>query len=205
MAAVRFRIFSRKGMVMTGQPEAGDWHLERYGSLLSLLARLHFPPQLRSKLGESDVVQETLCLAHQNLGQFRGQTPAELIAWLRRILANVLAGKLRDFHAACRDVRRERSLEAELEESSIRLERLAASDPTPSERLMHDEQLCRLADVLAGLPDDQRQAVEMKYLRSDTVEAIARVMGRSEAAVSSLIQRGLKNLRGLMQQDQSSG
>jgi RNA polymerase sigma-70 factor, ECF subfamily len=52
--------------------------LERYRDYLSLLARLQLQPRLRSKLGASDIVQQTLMKASQNLGEYRGRSDAEL-------------------------------------------------------------------------------------------------------------------------------
>ena len=59
---------------------------------------------------------------------------AALAAWLRKILAGTLADALRALHRAKRDVSRERSLEAELDQSSDRLQAwLAAEQTSPSE------------------------------------------------------------------------
>ena len=55
-------------------------------------------------LDPSDVVQETLLKAHQGLDQFRGDTDAEMAAWLRAILTNTLADWLRRFQAGARNV-----------------------------------------------------------------------------------------------------
>ena len=60
--------------------------LERYRHYLEFLARLQLQPRFRSKLGASDIVQQTLYKATKNLGQFRGGSEAEVVVWLRRIL-----------------------------------------------------------------------------------------------------------------------
>src|SRR5437764_11316223 len=118
---------------MTRPGQAGGKPLESYRDYLRLLARLHLDARLRGKLDPSDVVQETLLKAHEKLDQFRGSTDAELAGWLRQILANQLLQAMRQFSAGVRDVGRERSLEAGLEDSSVRLERwLADEQSSPS-------------------------------------------------------------------------
>ena len=57
------------------------------------------------------------------------------------------------------------------------------------------EQLLRVAEALSRLPDDQRMALELRHLRSLAVAEVAREMGRSTAAVGSLLYRRLKTLR----------
>jgi len=52
-----------------------------------------------------------------------------------------------------------------------------------------------MAQGLARLPDDQRIALELRHLRGLAVAEVAREMGRSTAAVGSLLFRGLKTLR----------
>jgi len=185
---------------MTEDQEGQGWHLERHREYLRLLARLHLPPRLRSKLDPSDVVQQTLLKAHQSLGQFRGQNEAELAAWLQQILATTLVDVLRQFSGAKRDATLERSLEAAVAASSARLEALLQSaSSSPSGRAMRQEESLRLADALAQLPDDQRMAVELHHMQDCSVAEIAEQLGRTEAAVAGLLRRGLKKLRELLQ------
>lgn len=182
------------------QPAAPDpAELERYRHYLELLARLHLQPRFRSKLGASDVVQQTLLKAVANLGQYRGKSEAELAAWLRRILTNTLVDTVRELEGAKRDVAQERSLEAELNRSSARLEGLLQSPASsPSQQALRHEELLQLSAALARLPDDQRQALERHYLQGRTVPEVAEEMKRSERSVAGLVRRGLQRLRELM-------
>jgi RNA polymerase sigma-70 factor (ECF subfamily) len=175
--------------------------LEGYRDYLRLLARTQLGPRLQAKLDASDVAQQAILQAHEARGQFRGTTEVEKLAWLRAILANVLAAAARRFQARARDVDRERSLEGELERSSSRLECLLAADQTsPSQRAVRCEEVLRLAAALTRLPDDQRQVVELHHLHGLPVAEVAEQIGRTRAAVVGLLFRGLKKLRQLLRE-----
>jgi RNA polymerase sigma-70 factor, ECF subfamily len=175
---------------VSGQPI-----LERYRSYLMLLAEARLDRRLQGKLDPSDLVQQTLLNAHQGWAQFRGTSDAELAAWLRQILARTLLGCVRDFHRAKRDVGRERSLQAALDESSARLEVwLAAEQSTPSQQALRVEQVLQVAEAIARLPEGQRQAVVLYYWQGCSLAEIAAGLGRSVPAVAGLLHRGLKQL-----------
>jgi RNA polymerase sigma-70 factor (ECF subfamily) len=176
-----------------------QWELERYRNYLRLLARLQLDPRLRGKLDPSDLVQQTLLQAHQMREQFRGTTEAEQAAWLRQILVRTLANAARDLGRLKRDVGRERSLEAAIEESSVRLEAwLASEQSSPSACAEKNEQLLRLAEALEQLSDAQREAVVLHHLRGLSLADLAAHLGRSEGAAAGLLHRGLKRLRELL-------
>ena len=170
--------------------------LERFRDYLRLLARLQLDPRLQGKLDPSDLVQLTLLKAHQAQDQFRGRTPAEQAAWLRQILANTLANAVRDLARAKRDIALERSLEAALTDSSSRLEAwLAADQSSPSQQAERNEELLRLAEALATLPPLQREVLLLRHCQGWALADIAAHVGRSRAAVASLLRRGLRQLR----------
>jgi RNA polymerase sigma-70 factor (ECF subfamily) len=170
--------------------------LESFRGFLGLLARLHLGPELRGLLDPSDVVQQTLLKAHQNCAQFRGRTAPEQSVWLRTILVHSLVDAARKLAPRRDGGRREQSLEAALDESSQRLGSLLAADQSsPSAAAAREEQLLLLADALASLPDDQREAIELRHLEGLSMAEIAQRMNRSKAAVGGLLQRGLRGLR----------
>jgi RNA polymerase sigma-70 factor (ECF subfamily) len=123
---------------------------------------------------------------------------------LRTILANNLKDEVRKLGTAARDVEREQSLEAALASSWSRMEAwLAAEQSSPSQRAIRHEQLLALADALAGLPEDQRRAVELHHLKGCSLADIARQFGRSKGAVAQLLFRAMTRLRMLLH-DQGS-
>jgi RNA polymerase sigma-70 factor (ECF subfamily) len=186
---------------MTGKGEGSREALERFGDYLTLLARLQVDPRWQGKIDLSGVVQQTLLEAHQAMAALREMTPEQQAAWLRTALARNLIDEARKLGAAVRDVKRERSLEAALDESSARLEAwLADGESSPSEQAMRNEDLLRLAAALARLPEDQRQAVELHHLRGYPVARLSLEMNRSPGAVGALLVRGLKKLRQLLQE-----
>ncbi|HKI36862.1 MAG TPA: sigma-70 family RNA polymerase sigma factor [Gemmataceae bacterium] len=181
----------------TGAP---DGALEQFRPYLLLLARMQLGRQFQGKLDASDVVQQALLEAHRQRHQFQGGTTPQLLAWLRRILAGTLTDALRSLGRAKRDVARERSLEAALEQSAERLEAwLAAEQSSPSERADRNEQLTRLAAALTTLPEAQRTALLLRYCQGLSVADISRHLGRSPTAVAGLLKRGTRQLRDLLQ------
>jgi len=67
-------------------------------SYLLLVAGRELRGDLKQKIGPSDIVQETFLKAQRDLLQFRGETHAEFVNWLRRILLNEIYATNRRFH-----------------------------------------------------------------------------------------------------------
>ena len=165
---------------------------------------------MRDRLDLSGIVQQTFLEAHTQIADFRGPAPAsgspELAAWLRRILANNLADGMRGLGRAKRDATRERSLDQELDDSSLRLGAfLAAAQSSPSQHAQREERAVLLADAMAELPEAQREVVLLRHCQAWSLSRIADHVGRTPAAVAGLLQRGLRTLRERLAQRERDG
>ena len=171
--------------------------LDRYGHYLLLLARVQVGRRLQGKVDPADLVQETFLEAHRHFAGFRGQSEPEVVAWLRQILAGVLANLVRRYLGTQgRDVRLERELSGELDQSSMALDRgLADPGPTPSKLAAGRERAVLLADALARLPADYQEVIVLRHLEEWPFAEVARRMGRTEDAVQKLWVRALARLR----------
>ena len=195
---------------MTIQPQIaaareGDGNFHQYRSYLYLLARSHIGRRNQSRLDPSDIVQQTLLQAHQKQSQYRGASEAELMGWLRQILANYLADAVRGLARAKRDVSRERPLDQELDDSFTRVDGwLAAVQSSPSQQAVRSEELIRLADALTSLPLAQREAIVLHHLQGLPLAEVGQQLEKSPAAVAGLLHRGLKRLREVLAGDQTN-
>lgn len=172
--------------------------LDGYRNYLLLLAQLQLRRSLRSKLDASDLVQETYTAAIRDFAQFRGNSEQELLAWLRKIMANIGFNMNRRYETQRRDAQREADLAARLDQSAATLSRLISHTPTPSQAAARRETTVILANQLAKLPEHYRDVLVLRHLRGMTIAEVATEIGRSLEATNSLLARALVKLRLLM-------
>lgn len=185
----------------TGNGAALGLLLERYRPYLLLLARVQIGRRLQGKVDESDLVQDAYLGAHRDFPQFRGSTEGEFLAWLRQILASLLANLVRHYQGTQRrDVRLERQLTSELDQSSQTLDRgLVAPQSSPSQQASRREQSVMLAEALGRLPADWRELLVLRHLEGLTFPEVATRMGRTIDSVKKLWPRALAGLRRLLE------
>jgi RNA polymerase sigma-70 factor (ECF subfamily) len=171
--------------------------LELYRPYLTLLARVQIGRRLQGKVDPADMVQEAFLAASEHFTEFRGATEPELTAWLRRILASCVAHLVRRyFGTQARDIRLERVLEDEIDQSSRAIDGgLIAPASTPSQIASKREQAVLLADALNRLPVDYREVIILRHLEGLTFPEVATRMGRSVDSVEKLWVRALPRLR----------
>ncbi len=181
-------------------PSALGLLLELYRNYLRILARSQLSPELLPRATASDVVQDTFLEAYRDFVQFRGNTPAEFVAWLRRILVRNIA-RLVEHHLITqkRDVRKEVSLDAiakAFDQSTCRLDQvLGAAVQSQSDRVQSSERAALVADHLAKLPSQYREVLVLRHLEELPFEEVAERIGKTAGAARMLWIRAIDRLR----------
>jgi len=174
--------------------------LELHRTYMVVLARIQIGRRLQGKVDASDVVQEAFLGAYRDFPQFRGTTDKEFRGWLRQILASLLANLVRRYHGTRgRDIRLERQLALELEQSSQALDRgLVAAQSSPSQQAIRREEAVLLAEALGRLPEELRELLILRHLEGLSFPEVARRMERTVDSVKKQWPRALASLRRLM-------
>lgn len=169
---------------------------DHYRNYLRFLARTQMPVHLRARMDASDLVQQSLLQACEAADDFRGSSDAELMAWLRKILAGVVSHTIRDQHRERRDVFREQAIQQNLDQSSVYLASAFVADDAGPSAVVRKEELARdIAELVEQLPETQRDAIILHYWQEVPLKQVGELLGKSPAAIASLLQRGLATLR----------
>jgi RNA polymerase sigma-70 factor (ECF subfamily) len=181
--------------------DVSDPDFQRYRGFLRVLARAAIGQRWDRRFDASDLVQETLLDAHRHRGQLRGQSPGEIAAWLRIILERNIAQAMRDHRRERRDLRRELSLDAILDQSSNRLAAcLGGGGSTASRKAQRQELAVQVGEALIELPRAQQDAIIGLYIEGLPIDEVARRLERTPTAVTMLVRRGLQKLRAILKE-----
>lgn len=179
-----------------GSAEALGQLLELYRSYLRLIASLQAGERLQAKFSPSDLIQATFLQAQRGFQDFQGNSEGELIAWLRKILASQLAMEVRRYSTGRRNIRLERQMHFELDQSSVLMNNmLAARENSPSQSAMRRERAVLLADALAQLPEDYREVIVLRHLKGCSFAEVATQTNRTLDSVKSAWRRAIGKLR----------
>jgi RNA polymerase sigma-70 factor (ECF subfamily) len=175
-----------------GSPEALGQLLEGYRRYLLQIANSELDSQMQTKLGASDLVQETFLEAHRAFDRFQGDSPVELRAWLRAILLNKVADTNRQFRGTAK---REIGKEVAIAGKSETQPEPVVPTPSPSNLLMREERATALTVALARLPPHYRQVIVWRQVEDLSFDDMASRLGRSTDAVRKLWWRALQQLQ----------
>lgn len=184
----------------TGDAEAIGRLLQNHRDYLLLVANQELDSQIQGKIGSSDVVQESLMTAHQNFGQFHGESKQQLLAWLRKIVLNDLHHARRAYKGTIkRQVNRERPLQFN---SSLDYP-LVDPEFTPSTNALVAEQSAQLELAMAELSEDYQQVLRLHSWEQQNFEEIGKLMSRSPEATRKLWTRAVLKLQEILAKKQN--
>lgn len=184
----------------SGAQGARDELIDQLQSYVNLMAGRFQDENLKQKVGASDIVQLSMVEVVKGFDNFRGQTGAEMKAWVRKILANQVRRTRRDFRRDKRDVQRERHHNDSRDQAIV----LQDVQPTPQTDALQREDRQRLLAAIEELPDDYAQAIRLRSLERRPFKEVAAIMNRSEDAVTKLWFRAVTRLQALMKGDNES-
>ena len=159
---------------------------------LLVIANRQLQPEMRAKVGASDLVQSVLWRAKQNLTEFRGASRQSLLAWLRRILTNEIVAAQRKYLASKkRSLRREVPIDGD----SRIAEPLVDQGHSPHSDAVLNENAMKLRHALQKLSVDHRRVVILRNWEKMTFEDVGREMNRTADAAKKLWARAIRQLQ----------
>lgn len=176
----------------------GELLFQHYDRLYRFVAT-RIPARAQTIIGVEDVLQDTFVLAFRAMARFEDRGADAFAAWLQTLADRSLRDRLRAWKRQKRGGR-VRRLSWSRASSQQSLADLAETlrprgDATPSQLVARDEAIRAIQVGIAALPDDQRDAIRLRYLDHHTVEEAAANMERTSGAIRGLVHRAKQSLR----------
>jgi RNA polymerase sigma-70 factor (ECF subfamily) len=187
------RLIARDGAAL------GEFLQLKRAPLLAFIKR-QLGSALRRRVEPDDVFQETSAEAVRALpGADLSQR--DPFGWLCQIAERrIIDLHRRHFGAQKRDAGREVPLGTPGGDthSPGLVNLLVMTMTTPSQAFSRNARQARLADAIAQLPTEQREALRMRYVENRPSKEIAKKLGKTDAAVRVMLTRSLKKLQELL-------
>jgi RNA polymerase sigma-70 factor (ECF subfamily) len=187
-----------------GDPVARQQLLVLHRKRLRQMIAVRMDRRLAARIDPSDVVQETLAEAVEQLADYLRDRPLPFYPWLRQLAWKRLSELYRrHVQAQKRSVRREEHRPPALpDESALELaNRLLARGSSPSARMRREELRGLMNAALLQLAEHDREVLVLRHLEQLSTPEIAAVLGISEGAVYTRHLRALERLRSLLGDD----
>jgi RNA polymerase sigma-70 factor (ECF subfamily) len=165
---------------------------------LRLYIERRLPARLDGVLGADDALQETLVRVIRGIATFQPQGGTSFERWLETIARHTIESLEVAATAQKRGGKLHRRMHrAASPASSIAdlVDLLSDKSSTVSGKAAKKEAIQAVQVGIACLPDEQQQAVRLRYLQGQSLGETADALGRSPAAVRGLLYRAKTRLR----------
>ncbi|QDT43247.1 ECF RNA polymerase sigma factor SigH [Gimesia alba] len=154
---------------------------------------------LKSKVEAADILQEASLSAVESLSQmdFEQKTPFNWLCHLseRRIIDNHRKFFQVQKRAAGREVKQRSPSDGE---GQGFMDLLIASITSPSQAFSRGAKEMKLLMALESLPEENREAIRLKYVEGLPTKEIAAQLGKSDVAVRVMLSRSMVKLQELL-------
>ena len=178
-----------------GDRAAADQLLEIHRDRLRAMIAVRLDRRLSARIDPSDVLQETMILAHQKLPEYLRTQPIPFYPWLRRIAwENIVQLHRQHLLAQARAVTREEQFDVALpDHSAMELaDRLIAKGSSATQKMLQKEMKDRVQAALAQLDARDREVLVLRFLEQLSIDETAAVLEISHEAVKSRQRRALE-------------
>lgn len=164
-----------------------------------LLGYIHnnLGPALRRKLEPEDILQEVVVSALATPDQFAvsGRDPFRLLCQLAE--QRIIDAHRHHVAAQKRSADREVSIErpADANQAFGFIDLLIASMTSPSQAFSRDQKEMRLQWAVSNLPEEQREALRLRYVEGLPTRDVAERLGKTDGAIRVLLSRTLAKLQ----------
>jgi RNA polymerase sigma-70 factor (subfamily 1) len=155
--------------------------------------------RLGRKIEPEDVLQEASIEAIRTHQQ-TDLSNWDPLNWLFHICERkIIDAHRRHFASQKRDASREAGMPAGSDAAGI-ANLLAASMTTPSAAFSRDQRQLRMLAALDTLPENEREALRLRYLVGQPSKEIAKKLGKSDGATRVMISRALSKLQEILEE-----
>ena len=173
-----------------GEHAALNELFENCQDYLLFIANHQLDQDLHAKIGASDVVQETMMVAHNKFGNFEGSTRKELLGWLRGILVN----DLRTTHRHYKQVDKRQVEREDNQNNSTNLPNAAGSIYTPGTQASIAEESTRLNAAISELSEEYQLVLKLRNWQQLQFSEIGEEIGKTAEAARKIWTRAVLEL-----------
>lgn len=191
--------------IVSGDKDSlAEFIARRQPQLLAFITR-QMSDGLRRKVEPEDIFQEASAEAVRSLDSM-DLSERDPFSWLCQVAERKIIDAHRRFFAAQkRDAGRERSIDApgggaDSDQKGI-VNLLVASMTSASAVYSRNQKEIKLLAAMEELPDDQREALHMRYILGFGSKEIGEKLGKSDGAVRVMLSRSLAKLQTLLGDD----
>lgn len=186
--------------IRAGDSEAlAEYVVQQRAPLISIIRR-KMSGGLLSKIEPDDIFQDVCASAMQSLSEidFQDRDP---FLWLCHLIDRRVVDAHRRFNAKKRDVQQEVRMSAGGDDSQGGVvDMLIASITSPSMAFSRKRKESQLWQAMRSLPEEQQQALTMRFMQNMSSKEIASELGKSDGAIRVMLTRATKKLEQLMSQ-----